>query len=57
MPNNNLAKKGKVLWFTGMSGAGKSTLANRLNTLLSSIGEKVRILDGDEIRDKIHKEL
>jgi adenylyl-sulfate kinase len=46
-----------VLWFTGMSGAGKSTLANGLRDALQGAGRKVLILDGDDVRTRLHRHL
>ena len=57
MVSNNLFPKSKVIWFTGLSGAGKSTLAQKLNKYLVSMGKKVKIFDGDEIREKFHTKL
>jgi adenylylsulfate kinase len=48
---------GFVLWFTGLPGAGKTTLAERLKVILSRQGYKVEILDGDEIRKGLSKDL
>lgn len=41
---------GIVLWLTGLSGSGKSTLASGLATHLTSLGKKVHVLDGDDVR-------
>ena len=49
--------KGKVLWFTGLSGSGKSTLANALEIKLHAIGQRTYILDGDNIRQGLSKDL
>ena len=49
--------KGMVLWFTGLSGSGKSTLANALNDSLHSQGLSTYILDGDNIRHGLCKDL
>ncbi|MDP4590659.1 MAG: sulfate adenylyltransferase subunit CysN [Burkholderiaceae bacterium] len=49
--------KGKVLWFTGLSGSGKSTLANALEVKLHAIGHRTYILDGDNIRQGLSKDL
>ncbi|WP_298510540.1 adenylyl-sulfate kinase [uncultured Kordia sp.] len=46
-----------VIWFTGLSGSGKSTLANALEEKLFSIGVKTYLLDGDNIRVGINKNL
>ena len=42
----------KILWFTGLSGAGKSTLVEILNTKLSKLNFKVKVIDGDNFRKK-----
>lgn len=49
--------KGKVIWFTGLSGAGKSTLANALEMELHGRGLRTYILDGDNIRKGLNKDL
>lgn len=49
--------KGAVLWFTGLSGSGKSTLANRVESLLHERGCRTYILDGDNIRHGLNKNL
>ena len=48
---------GMVLWMTGLSGSGKSTLANALNEFLHSEGFSTYILDGDNIRHGLCKDL
>jgi adenylylsulfate kinase len=48
---------GFVIWFTGLSGAGKSTLATRLQEELSARGQRVEVLDGDEVRTNLSKGL
>ncbi|MCL4447355.1 MAG: adenylyl-sulfate kinase [Thermoplasmatales archaeon] len=50
-------RQGYVLWFTGPPGAGKTTLAESLKTLLISAGRQVEILDGDEIRKGLSRDL
>ncbi len=47
----------KVIWITGLSGAGKSTIAQGLAKTLSSGTNSVHILDGDELRTTICKDL
>ncbi|SEI86785.1 bifunctional enzyme CysN/CysC [Allopseudospirillum japonicum] len=47
----------KVLWFTGLSGAGKSTLANALEVELYHLGYHTHILDGDNVRQGLNKDL
>ena len=46
-----------ILWFTGLSGAGKSTLANAVNTALFERGLSVYVLDGDNVRHGLCKDL
>ena len=46
-----------ILWFTGLSGSGKSTIADKLKRDFESEGKKVLILDGDVVREKLHKHL
>jgi bifunctional enzyme CysN/CysC len=48
---------GKVIWFTGLSGSGKSTLANALEKELHAQGKRTYILDGDNIRQALNKDL
>lgn len=52
-----LNQKGKVLWFTGLSGSGKSTIAEGLERKLYAEGYFVKVLDGDNIRSGINKNL
>ena len=47
----------KVLWFTGLSGSGKSTIANALEKALHERGIRTYILDGDNIRHGLNKDL
>lgn len=49
--------KGKVIWFTGLSGSGKSTLANALEEALHKKKYRTFILDGDNIRHGLNKDL
>ncbi len=46
-----------VLWFTGLSGSGKSTIANLVDKRLMDIGRHTYVLDGDNIRHGINKDL
>ena len=46
-----------ILWFTGLSGAGKSTLANAVNIALFERGLSVYVLDGDNVRHGLCKDL
>ncbi len=48
---------GKVIWFTGLSGSGKSTLANALEKELHAEGKHTYILDGDNVRQGLNKDL
>jgi len=49
--------RGGILWFTGLSGAGKSTLAVELERLLFRKGCQVYLLDGDNVRHGLNKDL
>ena len=49
--------KGKILWFTGLSGAGKSTLAHALEEQLHDFGARTYVLDGDNVRKGLCKDL
>ena len=49
--------EGKVIWFTGLSGSGKSTLANALEVELHALGHRTYILDGDNVRQGLNKDL
>jgi bifunctional enzyme CysN/CysC len=51
------AQKPCVLWFTGLSGAGKSTIANFLEKRLHSFGHHTYLLDGDNVRHGLNKDL
>ena len=46
-----------VLWFTGLSGAGKSTIANALDKRLHEMGRHTYLLDGDNVRHGLSKDL
>lgn len=48
---------GRVIWFTGLSGSGKSTIANALEMALHAQGRRTYILDGDNIRQGLNKDL
>jgi bifunctional enzyme CysN/CysC len=48
---------GKVIWLTGLSGSGKSTLANALEQELHTQGKRTYLLDGDNIRQGLNKDL
>jgi len=46
-----------VLWFTGLSGAGKSTIANLVEKKLHSLGKHTYLLDGDNVRHGLNRDL
>ncbi|WP_419910017.1 sulfate adenylyltransferase subunit CysN [Hoeflea sp.] len=48
---------GRVLWFTGLSGSGKSTIANALEKKLHAKGFRTYILDGDNVRLGLNRDL
>lgn len=45
------------IWFTGLSGSGKSTLANALEQMLHADGYRTYLLDGDNVRHGLNKDL
>ena len=47
----------KVLWFTGLSGSGKSTIANMVEKRLHALGKHTFLLDGDNVRHGLNKDL
>ena len=49
--------KSRVIWFTGLSGSGKSTVANATEKLLHDMGLHTYILDGDNVRMGLNKDL
>ena len=51
------SQKGVVIWFTGLSGSGKSTLANEVEAALFERGCHTYILDGDNIRHGLNKDI
>jgi adenylylsulfate kinase len=52
-----LKQKGVVIWFTGLSGSGKSTIANEVAYMLHKKGNFSYVLDGDNIRHGLNKDL
>ena len=52
-----MGHKGALLWFTGLSGAGKSTVANAVDHLLNQKGVHTYVLDGDNVRMGLNKNL
>jgi bifunctional enzyme CysN/CysC len=52
-----MGQKPCVLWFTGYSGSGKSTIANLVERQLHAMGRNTYLLDGDNIRHGLNKDL
>ena len=52
-----LDQKATTIWFTGLSGAGKSTVANALEKRLFALGKHTMLLDGDNVRMGLNKNL
>ncbi|MBX2944910.1 MAG: adenylyl-sulfate kinase [Cyclobacteriaceae bacterium] len=52
-----LQQRSRLIWFTGLSGSGKSTLAVQLEAQLHAKGFKTYLLDGDNIRTGLNKDL
>jgi bifunctional enzyme CysN/CysC len=50
-------QKAKVLWFTGLSGSGKSTIANEVEKSLALMNRHTFLLDGDNVRHGLNKDL
>jgi len=50
-------QKAKILWFTGLSGSGKSTIANLVEKKLHKMGKHTYLLDGDNVRHGLNKDL
>jgi len=50
-------KHGYIYWFTGLSGSGKTTISNEIKKLLNKDGYSVLIIDGDIVRNQMHKNL
>jgi len=50
-------QKACILWFTGLSGAGKSTIANIVEKKLAALGRHTYLLDGDNVRHGLNKDL
>jgi bifunctional enzyme CysN/CysC len=46
-----------VIWFTGLSGSGKSTVANRVEQRLHALGAHTYLLDGDNVRHGLNRDL
>ncbi len=54
---NQKGQTARVIWLTGLSGSGKSTIANELEKKLLSIGMHAYVLDGDNLRLGLNKDL
>ncbi len=54
---SQLGQRGHVFWLYGLSGSGKSTLANAIERRLVEQGIVTKILDGDNIRSRLNKDL
>jgi bifunctional enzyme CysN/CysC len=52
-----LGHKPALLWFTGLSGAGKSTIADHLEKKLHALGKHTFVLDGDNVRHGLNRDL
>jgi len=52
-----LQQKGVILWFTGLPSSGKSTIANEVAYRLHSMGKLAYVLDGDNVRHGLNKDL
>lgn len=52
-----LGQKGAVVWFTGLSGSGKSTVARQVELDLIKLGKWATVLDGDNVRHGLNKDL
>ncbi len=52
-----MGQTGRVVWFTGLSGSGKSTIANLLDKRLHAAGRHTYILDGDNVRHGLNRDL
>ncbi|MCB1517289.1 MAG: sulfate adenylyltransferase subunit CysN [Hyphomicrobiaceae bacterium] len=50
-------QEAQILWFTGLSGSGKSTIANLVEKRLTAEGKHAYILDGDNVRHGLNKDL
>ncbi len=51
------AQRPALLWFTGLSGAGKSTIADHLEKKLHALGKHTFVLDGDNVRHGLNRDL
>jgi bifunctional enzyme CysN/CysC len=53
----SLQQHPRCLWFTGLSGAGKSTIANQVEQRLHALGRHTYVLDGDNVRHGLNRDL
>ncbi|MFT7059233.1 MAG: bifunctional enzyme CysN/CysC [Pseudorhodobacter sp.] len=53
----NKNQKAKIVWFTGLSGSGKSTIANIVEKKLHAMGKHTFLLDGDNVRHGLNRDL
>ncbi|MDH4386250.1 MAG: sulfate adenylyltransferase subunit CysN [Caulobacter sp.] len=51
------SQTGRVIWLTGLSGAGKSTIANLVEKRLHALGRHTYLLDGDNVRHGLNRDL
>ena len=54
---NKMNQQPRVLWFTGLSGSGKSTIANAVEQRLAQMNRHTFLLDGDNVRHGLNKDL
>ncbi len=52
-----MGQRGRVIWLTGLSGAGKSTIANLVDRRLHALGRPSYLLDGDNVRHGLNRDL
>jgi len=52
-----MGQKPCAIWFTGLSGVGKSTIANLVELKLHSLGRQTYLLDGDNVRHRLNRDL
>ncbi len=52
-----MSRRAMIFWFTGLSGVGKTTLAIALRDRLEEEGQRVLVLDGDDVRSRLHPHL
>lgn len=54
---NMLRQRGRIVWFTGLSGSGKSTVAVEVERRLCDAGRAIYLLDGDNLRFGLNRDL